>query len=238
MAAISIYLTNLGKYNEGELVGEWVDLPVDDDFKQAFEDIGINDEYEEWFITDYETDFNMNIGEYESIYKLNDIAEQLESLSDDDEIKVKAYLSYYDDDIESAIDNIDNSMIHWDCSDMGDVARDLIDDAGFSSVSDDMKEYCFDYESYGSDERYSLDDLAYDDYVYENGDDEGFVSPYDSMSDYELGEYCVNELYGGIEGLDDSTIENYFDYDEYGEYLEYDSTFVFIDDDCVEFFNM
>ena len=55
-APISIYLTNLGKYNEGELVGEWVELPVDDNFEQAFQDIGINDEYEEWFITDYETD--------------------------------------------------------------------------------------------------------------------------------------------------------------------------------------
>ena len=25
------YITNLGKYNEGELVGEWVDFPIDED---------------------------------------------------------------------------------------------------------------------------------------------------------------------------------------------------------------
>ena len=25
---MNIYLTNLGKYNEGELVGEWVQLPI------------------------------------------------------------------------------------------------------------------------------------------------------------------------------------------------------------------
>lgn len=31
MAYINIYLTNLGKYNEGELVGEWVELPVSDE---------------------------------------------------------------------------------------------------------------------------------------------------------------------------------------------------------------
>lgn len=25
---MNIYLTNLGKYNEGQLIGEWVELPV------------------------------------------------------------------------------------------------------------------------------------------------------------------------------------------------------------------
>lgn len=28
---LKIYLTNLGKYNEGYLIGEWVTLPIDDD---------------------------------------------------------------------------------------------------------------------------------------------------------------------------------------------------------------
>lgn len=28
---LEAFITNLGKYNEGELVGEWVELPVDDD---------------------------------------------------------------------------------------------------------------------------------------------------------------------------------------------------------------
>ena len=44
------YITNLGKYNEGELVGE---------LQKVFERIGIGSKddfghpYEEWFITDY-----------------------------------------------------------------------------------------------------------------------------------------------------------------------------------------
>ncbi|MCI6825117.1 MAG: antirestriction protein ArdA [Ruminococcus bromii] len=28
---LSIYLTNLGKYNEGYLIGEWLNLPATDD---------------------------------------------------------------------------------------------------------------------------------------------------------------------------------------------------------------
>ena len=55
------FVTNLGKYNEGELVGEWVQFPTTEDkMKEVFERIGIGSKdefgqvYEEWFITDYD----------------------------------------------------------------------------------------------------------------------------------------------------------------------------------------
>ena len=36
------YITNLGKYNEGELVGEWVKFPTtSEDLQKVFEQIGI-----------------------------------------------------------------------------------------------------------------------------------------------------------------------------------------------------
>ena len=38
-----IWIGNLGKYNEGELIGEWVDLPCDD-FDAVFERIRMEDE--------------------------------------------------------------------------------------------------------------------------------------------------------------------------------------------------
>lgn len=54
---MKIYLTNLGKYNEGELIGEWVELPVSqEELQKVFERIGISEEYEEYFITDYDCD--------------------------------------------------------------------------------------------------------------------------------------------------------------------------------------
>lgn len=37
---LRIYLTNLGKYNEGQLVGEWVELPV---IEEAFEKVNDGD---------------------------------------------------------------------------------------------------------------------------------------------------------------------------------------------------
>ncbi len=57
----------LGKYNEGELVGAWFTFPID--FEEVKEKIGLNDEYEEYAIHDYELPFTVD--EYTSIGELN-----------------------------------------------------------------------------------------------------------------------------------------------------------------------
>ena len=37
------YITNLGKYNEGELVGKWISLPIsEEELEQVLQEIGIN----------------------------------------------------------------------------------------------------------------------------------------------------------------------------------------------------
>ena len=107
MKLLSVYLTNLGKYNEGELVGKWIDLPIDEEeLNKAFEDIGINDEYEEYFITDYESECGIKIGEYENIYKLN---EKLQELENEDEDKICAmFESGWYSDIDEVIDNVNS----------------------------------------------------------------------------------------------------------------------------------
>ena len=89
---LAVFITNLGKYNEGELIGEWVELPItDDELDAVFERIGINEQYEEYFITDYESDFGMTAGEYSSISALNEQAEQLANL-DEYELDIVAAL--------------------------------------------------------------------------------------------------------------------------------------------------
>lgn len=43
MRRINIYITNLGKYNEGMLIGEWVKLPVDqNELQNVLNRIGSN----------------------------------------------------------------------------------------------------------------------------------------------------------------------------------------------------
>ena len=85
MAALfEAYITNLGKYNEGELVGEWVKFPTtSEELQKVFERIGIGSKddfgnpYEEWFISDYDCYVDglyEKLGEYENLDELNYLA--------------------------------------------------------------------------------------------------------------------------------------------------------------------
>ena len=75
------YITNLGKYNEGELVGEWVKFPTTpEELQNVFERIGIGSKdefgctYEEWFISDYDCYLDGladKLGEHASLDELN-----------------------------------------------------------------------------------------------------------------------------------------------------------------------
>lgn len=50
------YVTNLAKYTEGQLVGKWLEFPIDeDDFMKELESIGVS-EGGEWFVTDYDSE--------------------------------------------------------------------------------------------------------------------------------------------------------------------------------------
>lgn len=148
---MKIFLTNLGKYNEGELIGEWVELPASqEELKKVFERIGINEEYEEYFITDYECDL-YEVGEYENIDKLNDIAERIKELDEEKSKVVKALIQKLDYTLYEAIDKVNSGdyMIYNDCENMTDVAYQVVEECGYlENVPDSVARY-FDYESFG-----------------------------------------------------------------------------------------
>lgn len=148
---MKIFLTNLGKYNEGELVGEWVEFPLSrGELQEVFDHIGINEEYEEYFITDYECDL-YEVGEYENIDKLNDIAERIEKLDGEERNVVKALIQKLDYTLDEAIEKVNNGdyRIYYGCDDMEDVAYQVVEECGYlENVPDDVARY-FDYESFG-----------------------------------------------------------------------------------------
>ena len=90
-------ITNLGKYNEGELIGEWVKFPASQkELAATLKRIGIGEKdefvcpYEEWFITDYDCyipGLYKVAGEYESIDELNMLAKKLVEMPEDDFFK-------------------------------------------------------------------------------------------------------------------------------------------------------
>lgn len=150
---MNIYLTNLGKYNEGELVGEWVQLPIsNEELQKVFERIGINKEYEEYFITDYECDF-YEIGEYESISTLNEMAEKFDDLNEEQEQVVKVLMSECGYDLDGAIEKAESGdyRIYTDCNDMTDVAYAVVEECDYlRNVPETVARY-FDYEAFGRD---------------------------------------------------------------------------------------
>ena len=179
---IKLYLANLGKYNEGILKGEWFELPLDEtELEEAMVKIGVahydkdgnyvpyvieTDEkgneyiYEEYAIHDYETDLNILITEYENVYSLNAIADNV----DDTEVK---YINVLLED--GAIGMRD--LINWKASKLLEnysfveldeslswseeekVGYAYVDEVigGPEYLSKEVLERYFDYEAYGRD---------------------------------------------------------------------------------------
>ena len=118
---LNVWIGNLGKYNEGELVGEWLELPVSKKELDTFlrEKVGLQltqEEverslaengvcYEEYMINDYETDLPIQISEYENLDNLNLLATIAENVNDMDAIN-----AYVESQGEMTIEELANLM--------------------------------------------------------------------------------------------------------------------------------
>ena len=153
---INIFLTNLGKYNEGELVGKWVELPVSNEkLQEVLQEIGINEEY---FITDYEIDIKgIEISEYANLDDLNKIAKTLDNLDNSELDQVKTLLEgkYITlEDIEkNNLDLDDYRFLYLDETEYNkDIALgyELAEIEGLNEKLEELgvSSY-FDYEAYG-----------------------------------------------------------------------------------------
>lgn len=163
---LNIYLTNLGLYNSGILCGEWVELPITEEelvavfdrIKICHDDIEYTDEcgnpYEEYFITDYETDIHgLKVNEYSNLEELNELTETLEDLDEYEREVVEALISEgYE--LEEALEKKDDCIVYCDCHDMTDVAMEYVEETGLlHDVPDHLRNY-FDFEAYGRDMGY------------------------------------------------------------------------------------
>ena len=153
---IEICLTNLGKYNEGELIYSRLVLPATtEEIYAAYDEIGVADGtmYEESFISDYETDINgLSISEYASLDDLNELAEELSNL---DEYELEAFGAMLDAglDTDEALQKVqDNEYRLYDgCYSMAEVAERYCEETGIlSSIPEELR-YYFDFEAYGRD---------------------------------------------------------------------------------------
>ena len=159
------FITNLGKYNEGELVGEWVKFPTTaEELKEVFKRIGIGQRddfgqpYEEWFITDYDCYVDGlydKLGEYESLDELNYLASKLDEMSESEYAQFQAGMEMGDhcgslQEIINLTENLDCYEVYPDIHDYDDLGRYYIEELDVMQVPEHLQNY-IDYEAYGRD---------------------------------------------------------------------------------------
>ena len=159
------FITNLGKYNEGELVGEWVKFPTTaEEMKEVFKRIGIGQKddfgqpYEEWFITDYDCYVDGlydKLGEYENLDELNYLASKLNEMDQGEYAQFQAGMEMGDhcgslQEIINLTENLDCYEIYPNIEDYDDLGRYYIEELDAMQVPEHLQNY-IDYEAYGRD---------------------------------------------------------------------------------------
>lgn len=145
---MQVYIANLGKYNEGELVGAWFTPPID--YEEMEEKIGLNGEYEEYAIYDYELPFD--VSEHTSINEINRLCEQVMELEGSpiyDELKEiqKMWFS----SLEELLESREDITCYSDCDSMEDVARHYVEETGqLGEIPANLQNY-LDYQALGRD---------------------------------------------------------------------------------------
>ena len=145
---MQVYIANLGKYNEGELVGAWFTPPIDiEDMKEK---IGLNEEYEEYAIHDYELPFE--IDEYTPITEINRLCAMVQELEGSPIYhELSEIQAYWFDSLEELLEHQDDIMHYPDCENMADVARYFVEETGaLGEVPANLQNY-IDYEAFGRD---------------------------------------------------------------------------------------
>ena len=223
------FITNLGKYNEGALVGEWVKFPTTaEELKKVFERIGIGAKddfgqtYEEWFITDYDCYVDGLydlLGEYANLDELN-LASKLDNMSQDEYERFQAAMEIGDhtgsiQELINLTENLDCYDIYPDIHDHDDLGRYYIEELDAMQVPEHLRNY-IDYEAYGRDialeESGQFTDLGY---VRDTGD--SFHEYYDGERGSIPEEYRVMTFQDDIpeEEISEWAMDLAYDMDEF-----------------------
>ena len=224
------FITNLGKYNEGALVGEWVKFPTTaEELKKAFERIGIGarddfgQTYEEWFITDYDCYVDGLydlLGEYANLDELNYLASKLDDMSQDEYERFQAAMEIGDhtgsiQELINLTENLDCYDIYPDIHDHDDLGRYYIEELDAMQVPEHLRNY-IDYKAYGRDialeESGQFTDLGY---VRDTGD--SFHEYYDGERGSIPEEYRVMTFQDDIpeEEISEWAMDLAYDMDEF-----------------------
>lgn len=144
-----IYIANLKKYNEGKLIGKWINLPYHDkDMEVVMDEIGINEEgYDEYFIPYYQNDFGYKVDKNANLEDLQKIAYDMTSLTSEQIETFKASLEVWD--FEKVYYNIDSIKLLKNVRNDYELGRYYANKEGFNLS---LVNY-INFEKYGKDTR-------------------------------------------------------------------------------------
>ena len=190
-AFFEAYITNLGKYNEGALVGEYLKFPTTSEEVQALlKRIGIDGvRYEEIFITDYDGDMPelySGFGEYESIDELNYLASLLSEMDENDLEKFEAVLDTgeHSGSVKELINltqNLDCLELYSGITSEEELGRMYIQEFDAIPIPEHLIDY-IDYEAYGRDVRINEGgSFSGNGYVFDNNS--SFIEHYSDRED-------------------------------------------------------
>lgn len=143
---IKIYIASLSDANEGRDVGEWVELPMDEEeLSEIVRKYSYGGE-RDVAIHSYEAPFE--ISEHANIMSLNEKAETISNFT----IEENAFSAMVDKHgLEGAMEYVENEQyrIYNNCANMSGVAVDVVSEAGWLEDVPEVVKNHFDYQSYG-----------------------------------------------------------------------------------------
>ena len=169
----SVFVQNLAYYNEGKIVGGWLDLPQEpEEIEKYLKDIvKVDDEHEEYEVADIENfNFEYKAVQWENLRKINNLAIIYSML---DKTQREAVLGYYN--------NIDNNL----------------------SINEIIN-ICI-----------QADKIPYYNYYFE-----GMSNFHNISNDEKIGR-TMAEVNGLYDILEKNKVENFFDFERYGEQFSY-----------------
>lgn len=220
-----VYVGTYGKYNEGSIKGEWLDLEDYADYNEfmdACKEIHSDESDPEFMFQDYE--FIPEIFGGES-WIAPEIFDYIHKNTEYD-FDVKYALAESCSDRDEYFSKIEDIVVFAGCNNMEDVVMEYVEQIGGieNAFSRETLERYFDFERFGRDcsfdgpSDYDAYETIYDEYGVDEGDDKA------------LGEAIVDSA--GWSAVGDLT--QYFDYKTLGAQWERDGDFIEYSDGYIE----
>jgi len=160
--SIRVYITDLSAYNQGFLIGEWIELGIDEDelsqsikriLKMGEEACKDGSIHEEYFLTDVDGEEPFRAEEFTNVNELNKEVARFNELDlDDSQKKCVSFLMEQNivSNLDEALEKYEDVLIYENMSFL-DLAYEIVDEQG---ILDELSQFIsnyFDYEKFASD---------------------------------------------------------------------------------------